>query len=482
MNHHFHFTRTHHSIFTSKRSYTRTIDESTVQRSENKQRLQIPLNLYLCIMNQQILRIAFPSIISNITIPLLALADTTIVGHLGKSSYIGAIALGGMVFNMAYWLFGFLRMGTGGLTAQAYGRGDEQESTCVLLRSLFVALGISMLLWLLQRPIIDLTLHFVTASPEVATNARNYYQVLIWGAPAVLGLYSLTGWFLGMQDARVPMLTAILQNVVNISASCLLVFGFHLKIRGVAAGTLIAQYTGFAIALGIWFCRHRHALHGIRWTHIVETDALKKFFSVNRDIFLRTLCLIAVTSYFTSFGSAQGELILAANTLLMQFFILFSYVMDGFAYAGEALGGRFCGAGSRKDFNKLTRYLFGWGIALVAIYSATYAITGRGLLRILTSNSSVVTCATDYLPYACAVPVASFTAFLFDGLFIGTTSTRFMLFSMMAATATFFLILECFPASNSTLWMAFLAYLACRGIVQATLFPKVKNKLGGLAS
>ncbi len=429
-------------------------------------------------MNRQILHIALPSIVSNITVPLLALADTTIVGHLGKASYIGAIALGGMVFNMTYWLFGFLRMGTGGLTAQAYGRGDQREATCVLLRSLLVAACISLLLLVLQQPIISLTLHFVSTSPEVATLARVYYHVLIWGAPAVLGLYSLTGWFLGMQNAHVPMVTAIVQNVVNVLASCTLVFALHLKVEGVAAGTLIAQYLGFFMAFGVWTWKHRRYAKGISLHHVIEASALKKFFSVNRDIFLRTLCLIAVTTYFTSYGAAQGDQVLAANTLLMQFFILFSYVMDGFAYAGEALGGRFYGASSTKDFRRLTHHLFAWGTALVTVYTLGYIAGGSTLLRWLTNDASVIDCARRFLPYACAVPVASFTAFLFDGLFIGTTSTRFMLLSMMAAAVAFFLTLTIMPSSNGGLWTAFLVYLACRGGVQALLFPKVKKKIG----
>ena len=433
-------------------------------------------------MNRQILHIALPSIVSNITVPLLALADTTIVGHLGKASYIGAIALGGMVFNMAYWLFGFLRMGTGGLTAQAYGRGNQQEATCVLLRSLLVATCISLLLLALQRPIIDLTLHFVSASPEVAALARAYYHVLIWGAPAVLWLYSFTGWFLGMQNARVPMVTAIVQNVVNVLASCTLVFIFHLKVEGVAAGTLIAQYVGLFIALGIWTWKHQTSARGIKWRHVIEASALKKFFGVNRDIFLRTLCLIAVTTYFTSYGAAQGDQVLAANTLLMQFFILFSYVMDGFAYAGEALGGRFYGARSTTDFARLTRHLFGWGTALVTVYTIVYFVGGNSLLRLLTDDVSVQDCARRFLPYACAVPVASFTAFLFDGLFIGTTSTRLMLLSMMTAAGAFFAVLAILPSSNSGLWTAFIVYLACRGGVQTMLFPKVKKKIGLSAS
>ena len=203
-------------------------------------------------MDRSILHIALPSIVSNITVPLLALADTTIVGHLGAAAYIGAIAVGGMVFNMIYWLFGFLRMGTGGMTAQAYGAGDRRESMLVLTRSLTVALCISALMIALQEPLIDLIFHFVSATPEVACHARQYYTILIWGAPAVLGLYSFAGWFLGMQNARIPMAIALVQNVVNIAVSLFLVFVLRWKVGGVAAGTLVAQYAGVLMAVVLW--------------------------------------------------------------------------------------------------------------------------------------------------------------------------------------------------------------------------------------
>ena len=291
-------------------------------------------------MNKKILHIAIPSIISNITVPLLALVDTTIAGHLGKASYIGAIAVGGMLFNMAYWLFGFLRMGTGGLTAQAYGAGNQRESILVLLRSLSVAIVVSAVLIVLQRPIIELAFRFITATPEVAQYAHLYFNILIWGAPAVLGLYGFTGWFLGMQNARVPMAIAIMQNVVNIAVSAMLVLAFGWKVEGIAAGTLVAQYAGFLTAVVVFLRKYRPHLPHVRWREVTNRVAFKKFFGVNRDIFFRTFCLIAVSSYFTTAGSTQGELILAANTLLMQFFTLFSYLFDGFSYAGEAIGGQ----------------------------------------------------------------------------------------------------------------------------------------------
>ena len=420
-------------------------------------------------MNKQILHIALPSIISNITVPLLALVDTTIVGHLGSASYIAAIALGGMIFNMIYWLFNFLRMGTGGLTAQAYGANQHQATSYILLRSLTIAGGIALTLLLLQRPIFQVTFHFVTATAEVRSLASIYFNILIWGAPAMLALYSFTGWFLGMQNARIPMCIAITQNVVNIAVSTLLVFGCHLKIEGVALGTLISQYT--ALLLAVIFCLTKFDVkQHFELKAILDINTLKRFFQINRDIFLRTLCLIAVTTYFTSAGSTQGEVTLAANTLLMQFFIIFSYFMDGFAYAGEALGGRYFGAHDRLNFQRVTRCLFAWGGALSVLFFFIYFLSGTSLLHLLTDDSQVINRAQQYLPIIYFIPLISFAAFLFDGLYIGTTATRYMLISMFCASAAFFVLINVCTLSNTLLWLAFLVYLGGRGLMQAFLF------------
>lgn len=422
-------------------------------------------------MNKQILHIALPSIISNITVPLLALVDTTIVGHLGSASYIAAIALGGMIFNMIYWLFNFLRMGTGGLTAQAYGANQHQATSYILLRSLTIAGGIALTLILLQRPIFQVTFHFVTATAEVRSLASIYFNILIWSAPAMLALYSFTGWFLGMQNARIPMCIAITQNVVNIAVSTLLVFGCHLKIEGVALGTLISQYT--ALLLAVIFCLTKFDVkQHFELKAILDINTLKRFFQVNRDIFLRTLCLIAVTTYFTSAGSTQGEVTLAANTLLMQFFIIFSYFMDGFAYAGEALGGRYFGAHDRLNFQRVTRCLFAWGGALSVLFFFIYFLSGTSLLHLLTNDSQVINRAQQYLPIIYFIPLISFAAFLFDGLYIGTTATRYMLISMFCASAAFFVLINVCTLSNTLLWLAFLVYLGGRGLMQAFLFKK----------
>lgn len=428
------------------------------------------------IMNKQILKIAIPSIVSNITVPLCAMVDTIIVGHLGDAAYIGAIAVGGLLFNMAYWLFGFLRMGTSGLTAQAFGEKDEARTLHVLLRSLTLAFVISFFLIVLQKPLLHTAFLFIKATPEVRDYASIYYNVLIWGAPAVLSTYSLMGWFLGTQNARLPMIIAITQNVVNILASIFFVFVLRLKVEGVALGTLVAQYVGVALALVIGCRKYRWGMSRVEWGSVYRRAELMRFLHVNRDIFFRTLCIIAVTTYFTSAGSAQGEMVLAANTLLMQFFIIFSYFMDGFAYAGEAIGGRCYGEKSIERFSRLTKALFGWGGGTALVFLLIYVTTGKGLLHVFTDNPQVVLQAEEYLPFVWGIPVVSFAAFLLDGLYIGTTSTRQMLVSILISTIVFFVVVLLFDMRNDMLWMAFLLYLGSRGMMQFVLFKNVKKK------
>lgn len=430
--------------------------------------------------HRQILHIALPSIVSNITVPLLGLADVTIVGHLGATAYIGAIAVGGMLFNMAYWLFGFLRMGTSGLTAQAYGRGDRTATSLALVRSLAVAFAIAALLIALHAPLSDVAFRLIGCTPGVEALARRYFEILIWGAPAVLGLYGLAGWFIGMQNAYAPLYVAVVQNVVNIAASTLLVFGLGWRVEGVAAGTLIAQYAGLLMAVAWWWRGYRRDAAGVSLRAVADRAAFGRFFAVNRDIFLRTLCLIAVTTFFTSAGAAAGDLTLAANALLMQLFMLFSYVMDGFAYAGEAIAGRSVGAADRAAFAATTRRLMGWGLGLALAFTLAYAAAGGGLLSLLTSDAAVVGTARAYLPWAIAIPLAGFAAFIFDGIFVGATATGFMLLSMAAASAVFFLVYFTLSDTmgNHALWLAFVSYLAARGAVEALCQPRVASRVG----
>ena len=426
--------------------------------------------------NRRILQIAIPSIITNITVPLLGLIDVTIVGHLGSPAYIGAIAVGGMLFNIIYWIFGFLRMGTSGMTSQAYGQHDLNEITRLLLRSVGVGLLIAFCLLLLQYPILHLAFTFIKTTSEVEQLATTYFYICIWGAPATLGLYGFAGWFIGMQNSRFPMYIAITQNIVNIVASLCFVYLLDMQVAGVAAGTLIAQYAGFFMALWLYM-RYYHTLHKrIVWKEIIQRQAMYRFFQVNRDIFFRTLCLVMVTMFFTSAGAAQGEVVLAVNTLLMQLFTLFSYVMDGFAYAGEALAGRYIGAKNQTGLRSTVHHLFYWGLGLSFLFTLLYSVGGKSFLGLLTNDISVIAASDSYFYWALIIPLA---AFLWDGIFIGATATRQMLYSMLVASASFFGIYYGFHSllGNHALWLAFLVYLSLRGIVQTFLGRQIMRKV-----
>ena len=426
--------------------------------------------------DRQILHIALPSIVSNITVPLLGLIDVSIVGHLGAASYIGAIAVGGMLFNIIYWLFGFLRMGTGGLTAQAYGRHDLQEVTRILLRSLSISLLLALALLLLQYPIRNIAFMCMDTSEEVRQLATLYFHICIWGAPATLGLYGFTGWYIGMQNSRFPMFIAITQNIVNIAASLFFVFVLKMKVEGVALGTLVAQYAGLGMACLLWLAYYRPLRKYLRQKALFDRTEMKRFFQANRDIFFRTLCLIAVTVFFTSTGAAYGDVVLAVNALLMQLFTLFSYFMDGFAYAGEALTGKYIGAKDDQSLRLTIRHLFKWGIALSLLFTLLYGAGGKSFLGLLTNDTSVISASEEYIYWVLAIPLAGFSAFLLDGICIGATATHLMLRSMLVASASFFLLYYGLhdTLGNHALWMAFIVYLALRGIVQAFYYFSYK--------
>lgn len=424
-------------------------------------------------MDRKILQIALPSIVSNITVPLLGLVDTAVSGHMGSAVYIGAVAVGSMIFNVIYWVFGFLRMGTSGMTSQSLGRRDLDGVASLLARSMTVAIGIAAMIIIMQVPIGNIAMTLVGPTDAIRSEAQTYFSICVWGAPAMLCLYSLTGWYIGMQNTRLPMLISIIQNVVNIIASVTFVYGMGMKVEGVALGTLTAQYSGLAVSLAMWY--HTYGIRlkrRIHWHGIVNGAEMKKFFTVNRDIFLRTLFIVSVNSYFLSAGASQGTIVLAVNTLLMQLFTLFSYVMDGFAYAGEAMCGRFRGAGNTKELKRAVAHLFAWGAALSTAYTIVYAIGGNAFLSLLTDNAEVVKASGQYFQWAVLIPLCGMAAFIWDGVFIGCTATRGMLISSVAATLLFFAIYLTLRQAllNHALWIAFLVYLAARGAIQTFIF------------
>lgn len=424
---------------------------------------------------KQVFKLALPSIISNITVPLLGIIDLTIVGHMGDVIYIGAIAIGTMIFNVLYWLFGFLRMGTSGMTSQALGRRDLTEAMRLLVRSLTISTTIALIFILFQLPIRWMALTIMQPTEQIEELAAIYFSICIWGAPAMLGLYGLTGWFIGMQNTRIPMLVSIFQNIVNIVASVTFVFGFGMKIQGVALGTLTAQWTGFLLALYCWK-RYYGRLVEYNWKDdLFKRSTMVRFFAVNRDIFIRTLFLVGVNFFFISAGSRQGAIILSVNTLLMTLFTLFSYVMDGFAYAGEALSGKYYSAANKLAFDRVYNSLFAWGAIMAVVFTLVYAVGGNGFLMLLTNEAVVVQSAEAYFWWAVMIPIVSVSAFVYDGIFIGLTATRGMLVSSVISALVFFALYLALQSylGNHALWLAFIVYLGLRGGIQWLLYRRM---------
>ena len=436
-------------------------------------------------MHKEILSLAIPSIVTNITVPLLGLVDVAIVGHMGDASYIGAIAVGTMMMNVICWLFGFLRMGTSGMTSQAYGRGDSKEAATILFQAIALGAAIGILFVLFQPLLLRLFLFFMRPSDEIRAFASVYFHICVFGLPAALVMYGLTGWFIGMQDTRTPMTVSIFQNIVNIMTSLLLVYVFGMKVEGVALGTLTAQYSGLLLAL--YILRRKYASHYQLlfsqftlkpgdYSSFSYKHTLNRFFRVNRDIFLRTLFLVAVNAAFTSVGSRQGDVILAVNTLLFQFFTLYSYIMDGFAYAGEAICGKYYGAGNAPSFHACIRRLFAWGVIMTVVYTAAYYFGANDILHVLSNEQTVIEASEPYLLWVALIPVAGMGAFIWDGVFIGITDSRGMLLSCFVAAIVFAIILSLFftTMGNHALWLALLSYLLARGVMQTMLFWRAK--------
>lgn len=426
--------------------------------------------------NRDILSIAIPSIITNITTPLLGLVDVAITGHMGSAAYLAAIAAGSMVLNMVYWLMAFLRMSASGLTAQAWGRGDLHAQALMLRRELTLALAIGIALIALSPLYASPLIAFVDPARATAEFTGEYFSILIWGAPAVLSTYALTGWFLGRQNSRIAMWTSFVINVTNIAVSLILVFGFGWKIAGVATGTLVAQWVG---ALVLLVAAARCALPTVRMAEVVNLAGLGKLMRVNAAVFLRTLCLVAVTVWFTRTGASQGSVMLAANAMLMQLFMLFSYMMDGLAYAGEAIVGRDVGARDYPAFRRSVGRLMLWSGSLAALFTLTYILCGEWLLGLLSDEREVLSAAREYELWAFFIPLAGFAAMVWDGVMIGATLNRYMLLSMALAAGIFFAVdMSAYPLmGNHGLWLAFIAYLLMRGLAQTAMWPSVRRRL-----
>lgn len=425
-------------------------------------------------MNRSILKLAIPNIISNLSVPLLGVVDTALVGHLDQVYYLGALAVGSVIFNFIFWGFGFLRMGTTGLTAQEYGERDRQEMMMILARVQLIALVIGLLILMLQHPIKSLSLLLIESSREVAEYTHVYYDIRILTAPAVLALYGLNGWFLGMQNAAYPMIITITLNLLNIILNVIFIYGFGMHVDGVAYGTLISTYLALGLAVLLFFKRYRRTLNYFKKSEILNIEELKRYFTVNRDIFIRTLCLIFTFSFFTAVSARQGDLILAANTILLQFWFIASYGIDGFAYAAESLVGRFKGSGNRKSLRSAVFYSLGWGLLLGLAGTAVYAVAGDQILHLFTNNTEVIELARTVIFWTIIAPLVSSICYILDGVFIGATATGPMRNTMLLSTFLIFLPLYFLGTAYygiHGLWLAMVLFMISRGVALAMYLP-----------
>ena len=431
-------------------------------------------------INRDILKLAVPSILANITVPIVGMVDIAVAGHLDAvaATMIGGVAIGSMLFDLLYWNFGFLRVGTGGLTAQAFGRRDDRECARILVRALGISLGIALLLLLIQWVFVKAAFLVVDCTPQVRELAEQYFFIRIWAAPATLSLMALKGWFIGMQDSVSPMLVDFVVNGMNILMSIVLALGLALPFPdgaesisgtmssrtiitamgfpGIAAGTVVAQWSGLVTALLIIAFRYRRTVFsgfGVSdFKGVFKGGETRRFFVMNADLFIRSLCFIAIYIGFTVISARYGDVLLAVSSIMMKILMIFSYFTDGFAYAGEAMTGRYIGAKDRPRLEKTVKWTFIWSMGIAVIFMGIYHFAGVPLLKMMTSDSVVVDASRDFLPWLLLMPVVGCAAFTWDGIFIGATASREMRNSMLWSVAAF-----------AAVWGAGMLLLDCLG-------------------
>ena len=442
---------------------------------------------FLCTyMNKQILRLAIPSILANITIPLVGLVDTAIVGHISDAHAIGGIAIGTMLFDLLYWNFGFLRVGTSGMTAQAFGRGDKEQCARLLTQSVSIALIGAALIWLLQWLFVTTALAIVPCSDEVAHFARQYFFIRVWAAPATLSLMALKGWFIGMQDTVSPMITDMVVNVVNMLVSYVLAVYTPMGALGVALGTVIAQFTGLTLALILLISKYRHVFRGLSlWQLAWDMQGMRSLIKLNANLFVRSLCFMIVYVGFTSLSSMYGDADLAVCSILMKLFMLVSYFVDGFAYAGEALVGKYIGAvksnpisdspsgrpvsnspSGASEISSLVRLLFLWSLGVGAVFTVLFALSYMPMYRMMTSDTVVLARLTDFTGWLIAMPIVSTLAFMWDGVFTGATAGKQIRNAMIWAAVGFVLgyVASYHHLGTHALFVGYFLHLAARVI------------------
>ena len=403
-------------------------------------------------INNDILKLAIPSILANITVPIVGMVDIAVAGHLtGEvATMIGGIAIGSMLFDLLYWNFGFLRVGTGGLAAQAYGRKDIKECSKILTRAIGISLAFALLLIAIQWIFVKAAFLVVDCTPEVRELASKYFFIRIWAAPATLSLMAFKGWFIGMQDSVSPMITDFVVNGMNVLMSITLALGIPageswllrpMGFAGIAAGTVVAQYSGLLTALALLLAKYaRKVFADFRLSDfktVFTGSETRRFFVMNTDLFVRSLCFIAIYIGFTTISAGFGDLLLAVSSIMMKLLMIFSYFTDGFAYAGEALTGKYIGAKDAPMVKQTVIWTFVWSMGIALIFMGIYHFAGVPMLRVMTSDAAVIEQSREYLPWLLLMPIIGCAAFTWDGIYIGATASKEIRNAMLWAVVAF---------------------------------------------
>jgi MATE family multidrug resistance protein len=418
-------------------------------------------------INKEILRLSVPNMISNIVIPMLGMVDTAIAGRIGDDVNIAALSIGTTIFNFIYWNCSFLRMGTSGITAQAYGANKKKECANTLVRSVWLALAIAFLLLVFQRPIGHFSLYIMQGSDKVRTLAAEYLFARIWAVPASITLFALQGWFIGMQDAKTPMMISIIAVIINATFSVYFAIHLDMGVSGIAWGTVVAQYSSLLITCILWLIKYREYLRYFDLKESFSLQPIIRFLHINKDIFLRSACVVVVYTFFTAASARFGDTILATNALLMQLFTFFSYLSDGFAYAAESLSGRFVGERNVRLLKRFIRRFISWAVGIALLFVLIYVIAWKEILMIFSPSKDVIDSAGDFIGWIIAVPLVGCIPFMIDGIMIGATKTKLLRNTVFISTVWFFI---CFYAlvpfiGNNALWLAFIVFLSLRGVL-----------------
>lgn len=426
--------------------------------------------------HSRVLHIALPIVLSNATVPILGAVDTGVIGQMGLAAPIGAVGIGAVILSAFYWVFGFLRMGTVGLTAQADGQGDAGEVAALLTRALLIGLGAGVVIIALQGALFWAAFRVSPASAEVEGLARQYMAVRVWSAPAAIALYGITGWLIAQERTRAVLVLQVWMNGLNVALDLWFVLGLGWGVQGVALATILAEWSGFA--LGLWFCRAVFAQTAWRaWGAVFDAARWRRMMGVNNDILVRSLLLEAIFVSFMFMGAGQGDVTLAANQVLLQFLMIASYALDGFAFSAEALVGKAFGRRNPAQLRRAALLASGWGMAAAVLMALAFAVAGGVIVDLITTSVEVRTQARVYLPYLVIMPVIGCAAFMLDGIFVGATRSRDMR-NMMALSFGVYVacVLVLAPVlGNHGLWLAMLVSFIARALTLGARYPALEH-------